>query len=51
MDDITALLMGKNMEVSEMARKAMKKLKEEVEKKKALNCQSPKMGRKENARG
>ena len=33
MDDITALLMGKNMEVAEMARKAMKKLKEEIEKK------------------
>ena len=49
-DDITALLMGKNREVAEMAKKVMKKLKEEVEKKKASNCQSRKMGRKERAR-
>ena len=33
MDDITALLMVKNEEVAEMAKKVMKKLKEEVEKK------------------
>ena len=33
MDDITALLMGKNKEVAEMAKKVMKKLKEEVRKK------------------
>ena len=33
MDDITALLMGKKREVAEMAKKVMKKLKEEVEKK------------------
>ena len=33
MNDITALLMEKNREVAEMARKVMKKLKEEVEKK------------------
>ena len=32
-DDITALLMVKNKEVAEMAKKVMKKLKEEVEKK------------------
>ena len=32
-DDITALLMVKNREVAEMAKKVMKKLKEEVEKK------------------
>ena len=31
-DDITALLIGKNKEVAEMAKKVMKKLKEEVEK-------------------
>ena len=33
MDDITALLMGKNMEVAEMANKVMKKLKGEVKRK------------------
>ena len=33
MDDITALLMGKNREVAEMAKKVMKKFKEKVEKK------------------
>ena len=33
MDDITALLIGKNKEVAEMAKKVMKKLQEEVEKK------------------
>ena len=32
-DDITAPLMGKNREVAEMAKKVMKKLKEEIEKK------------------
>ena len=32
-DDITALLMGKNREVTEMAEKVMKKLEEDVEKK------------------
>ena len=30
MDDVTALLMEKNREVAEMAKKVMKKLKEEV---------------------
>ena len=33
MDDITALVKGKSREVAEMAKKVMKKLKEEVEKK------------------
>ena len=33
MDDITALLKGVNREVAEMAKKVMKKLKEEVERK------------------
>ena len=33
MDDITVLVKGKNKEVAEMAKKVMKKLKEEVEKK------------------
>ena len=33
MDDITALEKGRNKEVVEMAKKVMKKLKEEVEKK------------------
>ena len=33
MDDITALLTGKNREVAEMAKKVMKKLKKEVERK------------------
>ena len=37
-------MMGKNREVAEMAKKVMKKLKEEVEKKKVSNC------RKERAR-
>ena len=32
-DDITALVKGKKKEVAEMAKKVMKKLKEEVEKK------------------
>ena len=32
-DDITALVKGKNKEVAEMAKKVMKELKEEVEKK------------------
>ena len=32
-DEITALAKGKNKEVSKMAKKVMKKLKEEVEKK------------------
>ena len=50
MDDITALLKGENREVAEMTKKVMEKLKEEVEKKKASNCQSPKMGRKGRAR-
>ena len=40
-DDITALLMVKNEEVAEMAKKVMKRLREEVEEK-ALNCQSMK---------
>ena len=48
-DDITALVKGKNKEVAEMAKKLMKKLKEEVEKK-ASSCQSLKMVRKERAR-
>ena len=33
MDDITALLMGKNRETTEMAKNVMKKVKEKVEKK------------------
>ena len=33
MDDITALLKGKKRDIPEMAKKVMKKLKEEVEKK------------------
>ena len=48
--DIAALVMGKNKEVTEMAKKVMKKLKEEVERKKGSNCRSPKMGRKGRAR-
>ena len=32
-DDITALLIGRNKEVAEMAKKVMRKLKEEVEEK------------------
>ena len=48
-DDITALLTEKNKEVTEMAKKVMKKLKEEVEKK-GPNCQSLKMEWKERAR-
>ena len=46
MDDITARLLVKNKEVTEMAKKVMQKLKEEVEKK-ASNCLSLKMERKE----
>ena len=33
MDDITALLIGRNKEVAEMAKKVMRKLQEEVEEK------------------
>ena len=33
MDDMTALLMGKNQVVAEMAKKVMKRPREEVEKK------------------
>ena len=44
MDDITVLLMGKNREVAEMAKKVMKKLKKEVEKK------GPKLSVTENER-
>ena len=46
LSDITALLKGVNREVAEAAKKVTKKLKEELEKKKASNCQSPKMGKK-----
>ena len=46
MDDITAPLMEKNKVVAEMAKKAMKRLREEVEKK-ASNCQSMRMERYE----
>ena len=49
-DDITALLMVKNKEVAEMAKKkVMKKLKDEVEKK-GLKCRSLRTERKERAR-
>ena len=43
-DDITALSKEKNRDVAEMAKKVMKKLKEEV------SCQSRKMVRKARAR-
>ena len=49
-DDITAPLIGKNKEVAEMAKKAMKKCKEEVDKKRASHCQSLRMERKERVR-
>ena len=39
MDDITALLMEKNRDVADMAKKVMKKLKEEVEKKQQIAMQ------------
>ena len=48
-DDITALLMVKNREVAESAKKVIKRLREEVEKK-ASNYQSMRMERKERAR-
>ena len=48
-DDITALLRGKNKEVAEMAKNVIKKLKDEVEKK-GSNCQSLRRERKERAR-
>ena len=50
-DDITALLMGKNSVVAEMAKQVMKKLKEEV-KKKGLNMSVNEngKGRKEGAK-
>ena len=48
-DDITALLMVKNEEVAEMAKKVMKRLREEVEKK-VSHRQSMRMGKKERAR-
>ena len=46
MDDITALLMGKNKLVAEMAKKVMKRPREEVEKKRRQNCQYMRMERK-----
>ena len=48
-DDFTALVMGKNKEVAEMAKKVMQRQREEVEKK-ASNCQHMKMERKERVR-
>ena len=52
MDDITALLMEKNREVAEMAKKVMNKLKEEVEREdlKLSVTENGKEGRKERAR-
>ena len=47
-DDITALLMVKNEEVAEMAKKVMKRLREKVEKRASI-CQLMKMARKERA--
>ena len=38
LDGITALLQGKNREVAEMAKKVMKRLREEVEKKGLKFC-------------
>ena len=49
MDDITAQLVEKSKVVAEMAKMVMKRLKEEVEKK-ASNCQSMRMERKQRAR-
>ena len=49
MNDITALVKGKNKEVAEMAKKVMKKLKEEVEKN-GLKLSVTENGRKERAR-
>ena len=49
MDDITALLMGKNREVAEMANKVMKKLKGEVERK-GLKLSVTENGKTERAR-
>ena len=46
-DDTTALLMGKNEEKAEMAKKVMKSLREEVEKKWFKHCRSLRMERKE----
>ena len=48
-DDITALLMVKNKVVAGMAKKVMKRLTEEVEKK-GSNCHSMTMGKKERAK-
>ena len=48
-DDVTALLMGTNTEVAEMAKKVMRKLKEEVGER-AQNCRSLRMERKERVR-
>ena len=47
MDDMTALLMGKN-KMAEAAKNVLKNLEEEIEKK-ASNCQSLKRERKEKA--
>ena len=48
-DDTTALLMEKNKEVAEIAKKVMKRQREEVEKK-VPNCRSRRMERKERVR-
>ena len=46
-DDIPASFKGRNKEVAEMAKKVRKKLKEEVNKKRASNCHLDWKGRKE----
>ena len=49
MDDITAPVKVRNKEVAEVAKTVMKKLKKKL-RRKASNCQSLKMVRKERAR-
>ena len=48
-DDLTALVRGRNKVVAEMAKKVMKKLREEIQRK-ASHSQSTRMEKKERAR-
>ena len=49
MDDVTALLMGKNKEVAEMAKKVLGKLKK-LRKRGEINCRFRRRERKERAK-
>ena len=50
MDDITALVKGRNKDVAEMAKKSDEKAEKKQWRRMASSCQSQKMGRKGRAR-